>query len=422
MKHVKIAEGLTEFPKALFDHCDTLEILDLSNNQLSSLPDDFGRFTKLKIAFFTNNHFVEFPKVLSKCPDLSMIAFKSNKINHIPENAFPVKLRWLILTDNKIVRLPKSIGNCHFLQKCALAGNQLTELPVEMANCTNLELLRISANNLSDLPLWLLDLPKLSWLGFSGNPFSINNNYNPTMEYINWDEIDIQEQLGEGASGHIYKALWKTKNKPVAIKVFKGAVTSDGYPSDELATCIATGSHQNLVPLLAQISNHPEKKQGIVMSLIGNEFRNLGNPPSLETCTRDTFEANQIFSIAQAINIISSVISATKHLHEKGILHGDLYAHNTLYREDGLSFLGDFGAASFYNKNHESAYYIEKIDVRAFGCLMEDVLNRTDLTDVIIYENLKSIMYSCLETSHKKRPNFDTLLNKLNSIKIKVLD
>ncbi len=35
------------------------------------------------------------------------------------------------------------------------------------------------------------------------------------------------------------------------------------------------------------------------------------------------------------------------HLHGRGISHGDFYAHNILWREDGACLLGDFGAASF---------------------------------------------------------------------------
>ena len=31
-------------------------------------------------------------------------------------------------------------------------------------------------------------------------------------------------------------------------------------------------------------------------------------------------------------------------------MHGDLYAHNTLIDKDANSLMGDFGAASFYDK------------------------------------------------------------------------
>lgn len=414
--HIKIAEGLTEFPRALFEWSDTLEILDLSDNNLSTLPADFGKFIKLKIVFFANNTFKIFPKVLADCPELSMIGFKSNQLESIPEDSFPVKLRWLILTDNQLSKLPKSIGNNKELQKCALAGNQLRSLPVEMANCKNLELLRISANQLQELPQWLIELPRLSWLGFSGNPCALKPISSPEINFILWDELELKEQLGEGASGIISKAYWKTKNKTVAVKLFKGNVTSDGYPSDELATCLTTGKHVNLVPLLAQIEKHPENKQGIVMELIASEYTNLGNPPSLESCTRDVFAPEQNFELQHALNILTNIASAAKHLHEKGILHGDLYAHNTLYRADGHSYLGDFGAASFYDKYSLNAFTIERLDIRAFGCFMEDILTKTTCSHSIAFERLILLMHSCLETDYSKRPNFEAVLKHLDAV------
>jgi len=130
-KHLRLSCQLEHFPEEIFSLAETLEVLDLSQNLLSELPDDFGRLSKLQIAFFSDNLFSEVPKVLYDCKALSMIGFKSNKIETVPENSLPRSTRWLILTNNKIKKLPASIGNCLPLQKVALAGNQLTELPVE---------------------------------------------------------------------------------------------------------------------------------------------------------------------------------------------------------------------------------------------------------------------------------------------------
>ena len=101
-KTLKLAAGLTEFPEEILTLADTLEVLDLSDNQLTGLPDSIARLRHLKILFFARNHFTEFPAVLAKLPILSMIGFKSNQIKTVPENAFPPLLRWLILTDNKL--------------------------------------------------------------------------------------------------------------------------------------------------------------------------------------------------------------------------------------------------------------------------------------------------------------------------------
>jgi hypothetical protein len=407
-KTLKLSYELTEFPKEIVELKDTLEILDLSSNKLSRLPENFSDLKKLKIAFFSDNNFTEFPKVLAQCPNLTMIGFKSNKINHIPENAFPVDLQWLILTNNFITDIPKSIGNCHKLQKVAFAGNQIKELPAEMANCKNLELLRIAANQLTEFPQWLLSLPRLSWLAFSGNPFNKSKHIKDELPLIDWDNLIVKEILGQGASGIISKAEWNNHStkKDIAIKVFKGEVTSDGFPEDEMNACIAAGTHENLVTVIGKITNHPEQKTGLVLELIPPSFKNLAGPPSFDTCTRDTFKDGTTFSSTTILKIASSIADVSKHLHSKGIMHGDLYAHNTLFDDHANTIFSDFGAATMYDLNDNNAALFERLDVRAFGCLVEDLLNQNTEPTNSLKDFLIQLKDSCIEEPISNRPDF----------------
>jgi len=412
-KRITLSCELTEFPDVLYSYADTLEILDLSANKLSTLPEDIHRFTKLKIAFFSQNNFTIFPKQLATCPSLTMIGFKSNQLEEIPEDAFPKNLQWLILTDNRIQKLPRSIGQCTRLQKFAIAGNRLTELPLELSFCKNLELLRISANQLTSIPSWLYQLPRLSWLAFSGNPVTYMPKSKDHLPMVDWSRITVEEQLGEGASGVISKAKIDGEQE-VAIKIFKGEVTSDGYPEDELATCLSTGLHENIVPLRATIANHPEGKQGIVMELIPAEYKNLGQPPSFSTCTRDVFPAEQQFTYKQGVAILNGVLQAVKHLHERGIMHGDLYAHNTMINEQGKTYFGDFGAATFYAKNLEEAPYLERLDIRAFGCLIEDIIPL--IREEKGKENLCKLYEKCMLEDVISRPSFEEIAKVLTGM------
>lgn len=416
-KTLKLSCGLTTFPEEILTLASTLEVLDLSDNNLSTLPDSIAELKQLRIIFFARNKFIEFPSVLAKCPNLNMVGFKTNQIKKVPEHAFPPKLNWLILTDNKIKKLPKSIGNSTWLQKCALAGNLIEELPVEMSNCVNLELLRVSANQLKTIPNWLFELPKLSWVAFGGNPAAYQITKKNNLESFFWQDFKVKELLGEGASGFIYKANWISKNQDVAIKVFKGAVTSDGLPEVEMEIAIAAGNHQNLIPILGKIKEHPEDKSGLVMQLITSNYINLGNPPSLKTCTRDTFNASCTFTEKELLSIGKSIASVCQQLHRKGINHGDLYAHNILINSNAESLLGDFGAASFYNVNTTTAKNIERVEVRAYGCLLEDIFNLVDKTKLNNASIIKwqELIENCTIPNVKKRFNFSEILETLNA-------
>jgi hypothetical protein len=410
--HLHLSCGLTEFPEEIMELADTLEILDLSGNRLSELPEDFGKLKKLKIVFFLNNEFTVFPKVLAKCPALTMISFKNNKIKHIPENAFPKQLQWLILTNNFIEEIPASIGGCFRLQKAAFAGNRLKSLPTEMANCTNLELLRISANRLTELPQWLLSLPRLGWLACSGNPFCKSVLLKNELPEIGFSDLALLETLGEGASGVISKATWAStsQQKEVAVKVFKGEVTSDGYPQDEMDSCILAGAHKNLVPVIGKIKDHPEEKTGLVLELIPPAFKNLAGPPSYDTCTRDTFKPGTEFSVNTILNIAASIADAARHLHLKGIMHGDLYAHNILIDENANTIFGDFGAATVYEPSDKNAALFERLDVRAFGCLVDDLLNQCrDETNNELKHSLIKLRDACMTDLIAERPSFEEI-------------
>lgn len=413
---LKLSEELTHFPSEIYELADTLEILDLSGNQLKELPADLGRLSKLRILFCSDNLFTTLPEVLADCPLLDIVGFKANQITTVPAHALNPNLRWLILTNNQIEVLPDSIGNCHRMQKLMLAGNKLSDLPAALSQCRNLSLLRISANRLTTLPSWLLTMPRLSWLATSGNPFS----YQPkavSVPLISWQLLQTEHVLGQGASGIIYKGklLQDNERKDVAIKLFKGDVTSDGLPEDELNAFIAAGNHEGLSQLIGQITDHPEGKKGVVMELMDKRFYNLGLPPSFESCTRDVFTNCKPISAAQAVKIANTIASAACHLHSLGIMHGDLYAHNTLIDEDGNTLLSDFGAASFYDvTNTETAKTTERIEVSAFGCLLDDLLQLSEDTSVpAIIARLETLRDAAMAPAVRSRPDFNYLHKEL---------
>ena len=380
---------LDEFPREIFDLADTLTMLDLSGNRLRTLPDDLPRLRALRILFCSDNPFETLPAVLGRCAGLDIVGFKANAIEHVPAQALPPGLRWLILSDNRIETLPETLGDCHRLQKLALAGNRLAALPAGIARCERLELVRLSANRFetldSALPDGLLALPNLAWLACAGNPFNAAQEARALeatpIAQIAWHELQLGELLGQGASGHIHSARWRPAggaDRPVAVKLFKGAVTSDGLPGSEMAACIAADVHAHVIGVEGRIVGHPQGAQGLVMGLIPPHYRSLAGPPSLASCTRDVYAPTLRLTPAHARAIAQGTGDALAHLHEKGLVHGDFYAHNILVDDDAHALLGDFGAASFLPEDDAArGEALKRIDRRALAVLVDELAQRS---------------------------------------------
>jgi hypothetical protein len=379
--------GLTEFPNEIFALADTLEVLDLSRNALDALPDDLPRLHRLRVVFCSDNRFTELPAVLGRCPQLEMVGFKANRIRTVPGDALPPRLRWLILTDNAIESLPPALGQRPRLQKLMLAGNRLSALPDAMAT-------------------------------HGGNPLTAAQEAltlaGHALPAIDWSRLQAGAVLGEGASGVIQQAALRQPDgtrQPVAVKLFKGAMTSDGSPSSEMAAGIAAGLHRGLIGAQGRVVGHPEGAQGLVMPLIDPAFRVLAGPPSLDSCTRDVYAPDTRFTPDAALALAAGMASAAAHLHAQGLMHGDLYAHNILHDGAGGALLGDFGAASFHPAPMAAA--LERIEVRAFGCLLDELLARCDGADPA----LRALQAQCVQPAVASRPRFAEISARLDALR-----
>jgi serine/threonine protein kinase len=269
-------------------------------------------------------------------------------------------------------------------------------------------------------------MPRLAWLAYAGNPFceaaeeqAVARN---PIQTITWSQLEVRQQLGEGASGVIYQARWQPENSPaaeVAVKLFKGALTSDGLPHSEMAACISAGSHPNLIAVEGKVSNHPAGAEGLVLELISPAYQNLAGPPSLASCTRDVYAPEASFSLDAALQTAAGIASAAKQLHARGIMHGDLYAHNILTTTEGEALLGDFGAACFFTPEaQETSQALQRLEVRAFACLLEELLARCVVAPAppATIEKLWELQERCAQPNVAARPLFDEIHDSLERI------
>lgn len=411
--------GLREFPREVLSLADTLEILDIGDGELVDLPADFGRLHKLRILFCSNNRFERLPPVLGDCPLLSQVGFRNCAIGEIPAEALPPNIRWLTLTDNRIARLPETLGERPLLQKLMLSGNRLDALPKSLQNAARLELIRLSANRFEALPAWLAELPDLAWIAWSGNPLSEDGRaIAPEARRISWRHIEIGANLGEGASGRVHRALWRDPThdhvRPVAVKLFKGAMTSDGLPESEIAACLSAGEHPNLIGAHGRIDDHPSGDPALATPLLPEDWRTLAGPPNAETCSRDVYAPESRFSPASVLRLARGIAGATAHLHDCGFAHGDLYAHNIIWDgRDGASVLTDFGAASPLPAGVMGDAW-RRVETRAYGILLAELLARCDTLQT--HGALRDLATACMQAPVAARPTMDEVSARLAAL------
>ncbi|MCJ2061972.1 leucine-rich repeat-containing serine/threonine-protein kinase [Methylobacterium sp. J-088] len=408
-RELRLPDGLTEVPPEVFALADTLEVLDFGRGGLTDLPADLGRLRHLRVLFALGNPFERLPPVLGDCPALSQLGFRGCGIAEVPAEALPRDLRWLTLTDNRIETLPAALGERPRLQKLMLAGNRIATLPDSLSAADNLELIRLACNRLGALPPWLTRLPRLAWIAYAGNPAEPVTEPTPATR-VPWGELEVGALLGEGASGRVHRAVWR--GQAVALKLFKGAMTSDGLPAREMEACLAAGTHPALTGALGRLDGHPDGTEGLLLRLLPPDWRVLAGPPSLASCSRDVYAPDLKLDPERALRIARSVAEAAAHLHKRGLIHGDLYAHNTLWEAGtGAAVLSDFGAASALPDGPAGAA-LARIEARAMGILLGELLDRCDAPPA----ELRSLEQSCTQPDPALRPALQEVVAALARI------
>lgn len=462
--HLKLTAALTELPAVLEKLAPQLQHLDLSDNFLSELPAWFAQCQQLQRLFLTNNRFTQLPPVLSHCHVLQMLSFKSNHLTAIPDHIIPAGIRWLILTDNQIQHLPSTMGQWQQLEKLALSGNRLTELPPSMAQCHQLSLVRLAVNRIQQWPDWLFSLPRLAYLAIGANPATYRQDARtitatPQDYSMLWPAARVQlgKVLGSGASGVIYQALDNDTQRDVAVKIFKGELTSDGDPAEELRHCLHAGQHPQLIPVLATLSTQtdvPTQRQAtvqnqeamqnqeathreeaaqskataqsraalpaLVMALIPPNYRALGQPPSFATISRDTFAADSQWSATQLWHWSQQAAAVLQHLQQYQLAHGDFYAHNMLVNAQGHLLLGDFGAATgLSDLTLPQQTGFKRIEIRAFGYWLDDLLPYCHISSATCeqqqYQQLCQLRDQCLDLDPAARPSIEHIMALLQT-------
>ena len=195
---------LKEIPASI-GNIKSLEYLDLSFNDLKKLPDTIGNLKSLKELNLEDNHLTELPYTIGDLASLHTLNVSANKLTTLPESFgdigslasihqddifyFPksdrecVKLRMILeefskptsclelldLSENRLKKLPDSVGKLISLRQLYLSLNNLKSLPKTFQNLISLEALDLSFNNIKTPPKSIKELEMLKMVNIRGN-------------------------------------------------------------------------------------------------------------------------------------------------------------------------------------------------------------------------------------------------------------
>lgn len=163
---------LSELPEEI-EALANLSSLDLSKNQLATLPLTIGSLARLTSLDLSSNEFVELPPQIGQLTTLNALNLSSNQLTKLPPQIKRlVALKSLDVSNNKLTSLPPVASRLESLTSLSLDGNRISSLPKLIGDLKGLKLLSLDSNKLGLLPSEIGRLRALGTLSLNDNKLS----------------------------------------------------------------------------------------------------------------------------------------------------------------------------------------------------------------------------------------------------------
>jgi tRNA A-37 threonylcarbamoyl transferase component Bud32 len=147
-------------------------------------------------------------------------------------------------------------------------------------------------------------------------------------------DFTIEQELGSGAMGTVYKVTYLPKRRTMALKVIAFGLTGNETAINRFereAEILKQLKHPNIVRFHA--TGRYKGTPFFAMEFVEGE-------------SLDNVLARRLrFSWEEVVSVAKQVFAALQHAHDKGIVHRDLKPSNLMRLEDGTVKLTDFGIA-----------------------------------------------------------------------------
>lgn len=148
------------------------------------------------------------------------------------------------------------------------------------------------------------------------------------------ERYELQELIGSGGMGHVYKAKDNKLDRTVAVKILREEYLDDEEFVERFhneAQAAAKLSHNNIVAVFDV--GVDRDMHFIVMELIEGIILS------------DYVKKMKRLQYEEAFSISIQIARALVHAHKNGIIHRDIKPHNVLLSKDGVAKVADFGIA-----------------------------------------------------------------------------
>ncbi|MFI7008369.1 protein kinase [Streptomyces sp. NPDC050145] len=195
------------------------------------------------------------------------------------------------------------------------------------------------------------------------------------------DRYELQELLGRGTMGEVWRARDHLLQRPVAVKLLQ-AQDAEGVARFHLeAQITARLSHPNVVGMYDFGSHHDQPH--LVMELVSGW--NLAQERSLR----------RVLPPAEAAAITAQVAAGLSAAHEQGVVHRDIKPANVMLTDERTVKITDFGIARFAEESAGNLTATGKIIGTADYLAPERALGRPAVPASDVY-SLGCVLYQLL--------------------------
>ncbi|XP_054716280.1 E3 ubiquitin-protein ligase LRSAM1-like [Uloborus diversus] len=282
-----------------------LLVLNLKDNKIASLPEDFSYLASLQELNLENNRLKKLPISFSRLANLRCLNLKNNKLTAFPEQICSLtSLEDLnLLCNSKIKLLPQAICNLHQLKSFDIDTNSILYPPNEVCN-NGLEcIMKFFCDEMGkEYSAIKYEVPQKQTDDESSNPDSESSDlsapylqYQRAKEQRQKDLILMEEALKENSAVQSTSSVNASSRRQ---KLLEDIVQEQERMEGEIMLLQnkKEKEKQNLLSILANVENHSAQLIEQLM-ILNDRTKNIDK--MLAVLEKDRLENEEMFTVKQ---------------------------------------------------------------------------------------------------------------------------